>query len=189
VLAAAPLFTALALLCFATFAPLAPASAGVDDPSEGSSGEEPGRSPSTEGPTAPDSLRGFDLSAYAGQVVVLDFWASWCAPCKHSFPWLQEMHERYAAKGLAIVAVDLDKNPKAASSFLKEMRPSFRILEDPKGDLAELYGLEAMPTSFVYDRGGELRDTHLGFKPGDREKLEAKIRSLLDEPPPAPANH
>jgi thiol-disulfide isomerase/thioredoxin len=184
VLAAAPLFTALGLLSFATFTFLTTgAYAGANAPAD------QGASPpaSIAGPAAADSLGRFDLSAHAGQVVVLDFWASWCAPCKHSFPWLQEMHERYASRGLAIVAVDVDKNPKAAATFLKEMQPSFRIVQDPEGKLAETYRLEAMPTSFLYGRDGKLRDTHLGFRPDDRAKLEAKILALLDETAAAPA--
>jgi thiol-disulfide isomerase/thioredoxin len=126
----------------------------------------------------------FDLASYRGQVVYLDFWASWCAPCKHSFPWLKEMDAKHATQGLVILAVDVDRDPKAAAAFLADMKPGFRILDDPGGALATAYKLEAMPSSFLYDRKGSLRGTHLGFKTSDRDEIEKEILELLREAPP-----
>jgi thiol-disulfide isomerase/thioredoxin len=123
----------------------------------------------------------FDPATHHGNVVVLDFWASWCAPCKRSFPWLSEMQKRYAAQGLEILAVDVDRDPKAAASFLASAAPTFRILSDPEGNLASAYKLQAMPTTFVFDREGKQRASHIGFRESDREKLEAELVELLAE--------
>ncbi len=133
-----------------------------------------------EDPAVAD-ISDFDVSAYKGKVVYLDFWASWCAPCKNSFPWMRKMQEQYRRDGLEVVAVDLDRNLKAAEIFLAENEVPFRILHDPKGKMAEEYKIEAMPTSFLYDRIGKQRFMHFGFRKSEEEAMESEITTLLAE--------
>src|ERR1700677_3756860 len=83
-----------------------------------------------------------DLTSLRGRVVYLDFWASWCGPCRQSFPWMETMKSTYSAQGLEIVAVDLDTNRAEADKFLHRFRPTFDVRFDPKGDLAELYKVQ-----------------------------------------------
>ena len=122
-----------------------------------------------------------DIDAFRGQVVVVDFWASWCVPCRRSFPWLNSMHEKYADNGLVIIGVNVDKERADASGFLQEYPARFRISYDPEGRLAEQYGVEGMPSSFVIGRDGQLMNKHLGFKVRKQQEYEAAIVAALEE--------
>jgi thiol-disulfide isomerase/thioredoxin len=122
-----------------------------------------------------------DLSALRGRVVYLDFWASWCAPCRQSFPWMESMQRTYAAQGLEIVAVDLDAARADADKFLRQFHPTFGVRFDPNGELAELFKVQGMPSSVLIDRHGAKRFTHVGFRPVDGALYEAQIRKLLAE--------
>jgi len=126
----------------------------------------------------PDAL---DLGAYAGKVVLLDFWASWCLPCKESFPWMQQVHNRYAQQGLVVIAVDVDHDRKPADQFLAQLQPSFPIVFDPHGNLAERFGVNGMPASFYIDRNGRIRYTHTGFHAQERDAAERELTGLLAE--------
>ncbi len=116
-----------------------------------------------------------------GQVVYLDFWASWCGPCRESFPWMQSMHEKYADQGLVIIAVNLDQEAYLAKKFLAKYQPDFRIEYDGKGEMAEVFKVESMPTSFLIGRDGKARKKHKGFHSDDMNGYEEEIRSLLEE--------
>jgi len=118
--------------------------------------------PTRDGTVSSDSLR--------GKVVYVDFWASWCGPCRGSFPWLKTMHERYAGKGLVIVAINLDKTRDDADAFLAKYAAPFTVAFDPAGKAAEAYKVAAMPTSFVIGRDGTLLESHAGY---DRKKAAA----------------
>ncbi|MBD3669985.1 MAG: TlpA family protein disulfide reductase, partial [Gammaproteobacteria bacterium] len=87
------------------------------------------------------------LSSYRGKVVYLDFWASWCAPCRESFPWMREMQSRYYKQGLRVIAINLDKDPDQVREFLREYKVNFPIALDPKGSVATNSGLRAMHSS------------------------------------------
>ncbi len=102
-----------------------------------------------------------DLTQYKGKVVVVDFWASWCVPCRRSFPWLNKMQEKYNAEGLVIVGVNMDSDVAEADKFLQEFPAEFTIIYDSDRTLGKQYGVEAMPTSFVIDRNGEIVANHL----------------------------
>lgn len=120
------------------------------------------------------------LGEISGQVVWVDFWASWCAPCRRSFPWMNRMHARYAKQGLQIIAVNVDKERAAADQFLKETPAAFALKFDPEGNLAETFGVEAMPTSYLIDgSSGEVIERHLGFKLGNADHYEAAIKAAL----------
>jgi len=119
------------------------------------------------------------LDQFAGKVVYLDFWASWCGPCRQSFPWLNEMQSRYEKQGLAVIGVNLDKKRQAAEKFLLNQPAQFRVLLDPVGATARSYGVNAMPSSFLIGRQGQVAFKNSGFVPSDKPQIEARIRQAL----------
>jgi cytochrome c biogenesis protein CcmG/thiol:disulfide interchange protein DsbE len=122
-----------------------------------------------------------DLASLRGHVVYLDFWASWCGPCRQSFPWMDTMKSTYGAQGLEIVAVNVDRLRADADQFLKQFHPTFDVRFDPKGELAEFYKVQGMPSSLLIDRHGVTRFAHVGFRPVDGAIYEAQLRELLAE--------
>jgi cytochrome c biogenesis protein CcmG/thiol:disulfide interchange protein DsbE len=120
-----------------------------------------------------------NLGDYHGKVVVLDFWASWCVPCRRSFPWMNEMQHKYADDGLVVIAVNLDNQASDAEAFLQRYPAEFSIYYDHERQLARQYGVEAMPSSFLIGRDGTVVERHLGFKSGDTDDYEAAIVELL----------
>jgi cytochrome c biogenesis protein CcmG, thiol:disulfide interchange protein DsbE len=127
------------------------------------------------------AVSSLDLAGLRGRVVYLDFWASWCGPCRQSFPWMETMKSTYEVHGLEIVAINLDKNRADADKFLKQFHPTFDVRFDPRGELAELYEVQGMPSSVLIDRHGVVRFTHVGFRPVDGAIYEAQLRELLAE--------
>ena len=123
----------------------------------------------------------FDLEQHEGKVVLVDFWASWCVPCRRSFPWMNEMQEKYAHNGLVIIAINLDNSPEDAAAFLKEYPAHFEIAYDTDKTIAREFGVQAMPSSFLIARNGELSSSHLGFKVKQQAKYEAAIVEALAE--------
>jgi len=121
-----------------------------------------------------------DLPAYAGKVVVVDFWASWCVPCRRSFPWLNAMQAKYADEGLIIVGVNLDEERDAAEEFLREFPADFRVYFDDSKELAKEFGVVAMPSSYLLGRDGEVRERHYGFKVRQQAEYEARIVEALN---------
>lgn len=116
-----------------------------------------------------------------GQVVYLDFWASWCGPCKESFPFMESLQKEFAKDSLVVLAVNLDRKSAAASEFLKTRPVSFRVAYDPKGVSAEACGVSGMPTCLLVDRAGIVREIHTGFREDESAALRTSIRSLLEE--------
>lgn len=121
-----------------------------------------------------------DLDAYRGKVVLLDFWASWCVPCRRSFPWMNEMQQKYGERGLVVVAVNLDNDSGDAADFLAEYPAGFRIAYDTGRSLARAYGVDAMPNAFVIDRLGRVLAQHRGFREKDLDDYETAIIEALD---------
>lgn len=134
---------------------------------------------------------GSSLSAYAqppaelgeleGNVIWVDFWASWCAPCRRSFPWLNEMQGRYGAEGLQVIGVNVDKQRELADEFLTKTPAAFTISYDPEGRLAETFGVQAMPSSFLIDRSGNILARHYGFRLAESDEYERSIEAALVE--------
>jgi thiol-disulfide isomerase/thioredoxin len=125
------------------------------------------------------------LQSLRGNVVVLDFWASWCAPCKRELPALDELARRYATAGkpVVVLAVNIDKERRNAEKFLASAKVSaLRVLLDPAGKTAAAYDLPAMPTSYIIDASGVVRIVHAGYRPGDEKKLAKEIDGLLGRP-------
>ena len=119
------------------------------------------------------------LKHYAGKVVYLDFWASWCAPCRTSFPLLNKLHEKLKAHGLEVIAINLDEEKANAEKFLQEFPVDFTVLRDAKGEWADQFVVESMPTSFIIDNQGVIQNIHHGFASDDINELEEKITPLL----------
>ena len=119
-----------------------------------------------------------------GKVVLVDFWASWCGPCLQSFPWMNGLQAKHGSDGLVIVAVNLDQDRALADAFLKKVPAQFRVEYDQAGKLAKSFGVEAMPTSFLIGRDGQVHARHAGFRDKQREGREQEIVKLLKEPAP-----
>jgi len=130
---------------------------------------------------AHEELAALDLSAYGGQVVYLDFWASWCQPCRQSFPFMDRLQTEYGQRGLVVIAINVDTDRRLAAEFLAEIPVGFRIAFDPAGKLAEQWQLEGMPTTVLIGRDGKTRARQIGFRKTDEEKLETTVVRLLEE--------
>ena len=122
-----------------------------------------------------------DLQQYAGKVVVIDFWASWCTPCRKSFPWLNTMQAKYADQGLVVIGVNVDEELAAAKEFLRDVPAQFQIHYDTSGQLAKKYEVLAMPSSYILDRQGNLVKTHLGFKSRNIAEYEKILVEQLNQ--------
>ena len=121
-----------------------------------------------------------NLTALRGKVVYLDFWASWCGPCRQSFPWMNDLQAKYAARGLHVLAVNLDAKESDARKFLEETPGRFQIAFDSKGATPRLYGVKGMPTSYLIDRDGRLVQEHAGFNASKKDDIEKSLVKLLE---------
>ncbi len=122
------------------------------------------------------------LDSHRGDVVYVDFWASWCPPCRASFPWLDSLRAQYTERGLTVLTVNVDRDSNVAREFLRTAKTEdMPVIFDADGKIAEAFNLEAMPTSFVYGRDGVLRSTHMGFDKKIGEEIKAEILKLLAE--------
>lgn len=134
------------------------------------------RAPAFDLPTTAKSVRLADMK---GQVVYVDFWASWCGPCKQSFPWMNEMQAKYGPRGFTVVGVNVDQKREDADKFLASTPASFTVGYDTTGKVAEMYQPKGMPTSFLIGADGKVRAVHSGFKDSQREELEREIQAAL----------
>lgn len=138
----------------------------------------PAVAPAIDLPTYDGRITPADL---AGKVVYVDFFASWCGPCKVSFPWLKVMQEQYAPKGLVIVAINVDKDRADAMHFVTHFSPNFLVGYDPSGKTAEAFHVEGMPSSFLISPTGTILYSHVGFETKDAPKIEAQIEKALTQ--------
>lgn len=121
------------------------------------------------------------LPATAGKVVLVDFWASWCAPCKASFPIYSKIHADYASQGLVILAVSIDENAADYDRFVKKLAPPFVTVLDQGQKLVGQVQVPTMPTSYLIGRDGKVRFVHAGFHDGTERELREQIARLLAE--------
>lgn len=128
-----------------------------------------------------DSTQEISLANYKGKVVYLDFWASWCIPCRRSFPFLNKLRAQYADKGFEIIAINLDQNPASTEAFLAKYPVSYPIAKGASDDVANSYNVTAMPTAYLIGKDGTIRSKHLGFKPSHQDYLEAVVDKLVSE--------
>lgn len=121
------------------------------------------------------------MSEQKGQVIMLNFWASWCGPCRAEMPLLEKLHKKYHKRGFSIWGVNTDTNQRMANKVLKDMSISFPILYDTDSSVFEMYKVDAMPSSIFIDRNGNKRLLHRGFVKGDEKAYEQMIRKLIRE--------
>ena len=120
-----------------------------------------------------------NLAGMKGKVVYVDFWASWCGPCRQSFPFMNDLQAKYKAQGFEIVAVNLDARRDDADKFLNEVPAQFTVAFDAKGDSAKRFEVRGMPSSYLIGRDGRIVAGHKGFKDEDRREVESGIASAL----------
>jgi thiol-disulfide isomerase/thioredoxin len=130
--------------------------------------------PSRTGGTV--SLRGLK-----GQVVLINFWATWCGPCRKEMPLLEQIQKKYASLGFTMLGVNVEEDTTMMDAFLKDVPVSFPILLDPANGVSKLYNVAAMPSTVIVDRKGNVRYIHQGYKPGDESKYQDMIRQLIRE--------
>lgn len=121
------------------------------------------------------------LADYKGRVVLVDFWASWCPPCKTSFPALDAIYREFQEQGLEVLAVNVDERRHDADTFLGAHPHGLTVLFDPKGVAPEAFGVKGMPSSFLIDRAGDIRFTHMGYSGNVDDSYRQEIRQLLSE--------
>jgi len=121
------------------------------------------------------------LSEYRGDVVMLNFWATWCGPCRQEMPLLDEMFQRYRKVGFTLLGINIDEDTRRAREMADTLGVSFPVLFDLDKDVSRLYAIDAMPVTLLIDRQGVVRHVHYGYKPGYEQAYVDEIRSLLRE--------
>ena len=140
-----------------------------------------------EGQVAPDFVlksstgENLRLSEYRGDVVMINFWATWCGPCRQEMPLLDELYTRYERVGFSLLGVNIDDDSRRAMQMIEDLGVSFPVLFDARKEVSELYEVEAMPVTVLVDREGNVRYVHHGYKPGYEDKYLDQVRSLLRE--------
>ena len=140
-----------------------------------------------EGQPAPDfalkSSTGENMrfSEYRGDVVMINFWATWCGPCRQEMPLLDELYARYQRVGFNLLGVNIDDDSRRAMDMIEDLGVNFPVLFDARKEVSKLYDVEAMPVTVIVDREGTVRYVHHGYKPGYEEMYLDQIRSLLRE--------
>jgi len=128
-----------------------------------------------------DNGQVISLSDLRGQVVMINFWASWCGPCRQEMPFLEQIHQRYEPLGFTLLGVNVEEDSDDAIAFLQERPVSFPILFDPKNDVSKRYDVIAMPSTVLIDRQGNVRHLHHGYKPGYENDYQDQVRALVRE--------
>jgi peroxiredoxin len=122
-----------------------------------------------------------NLAQYKGQVVMINFWASWCGPCRQEMPLLEDIYKKYNKLGFTLIGVNVEPDSKAADDWLKQTPVSFPILYDKNSKVSQLYDVSGMPSTVIIDRKGNLRYLHHGYKPGDEGEYLNNIRAMIRE--------
>jgi peroxiredoxin len=121
------------------------------------------------------------LSQYKGQVVMVNFWATWCGPCQQEMPLLDQMYKKYKPAGFTLIGVNVDKEAPAVRELMARKPVSFPVLLDPANQVSKAYHVDEMPSSVLIDRKGEIRYIHRGYRPGDENEYQDRIRQLIRE--------
>jgi thiol-disulfide isomerase/thioredoxin len=121
------------------------------------------------------------LAQYRGQVVMLNFWASWCGPCRQEMPLLESIYKKYNKMGFTLIGVNVEPDSKAAEGFLKQTPVSFPVIYDKDSTVSKAYDVSGMPSTVIIDRKGNIRVLHRGYKPGDENEYLDSIRALVRE--------
>jgi peroxiredoxin len=128
-----------------------------------------------------NSGKNVKLSELRGQVILLNFWASWCGPCRQEMPLLEKLHKRYSALGFTVLGVNVEEDPRKAKTLLKDISVSFPILFDTSNKVSKQYKVSAMPSTVMIDRDGNMRYLHKGYKPGDEAQYKKWVKQLIRE--------
>ena len=142
---------------------------------------------SLEGQVAPDFVlrsatgENLRLSEYRGDVVLINFWATWCGPCRQEMPLLDDLYGRYQRVGFNLLGINIDEDSRRAMQMVQELGVNFPVLFDENKEVSKLYKVEAMPVTVLLDREGTVRYVHHGYKPGYEQNYLNEIRSLLRE--------
>ncbi len=121
------------------------------------------------------------LSERRGEVLLLNFWASWCGPCRQEIPELDKLEQKYQSLGFAVLGINVEQDRASAEQVLKDLDPSFMVLFDERNEVSESYDVDAMPVTVLVDRNGTIRFAHKGYKPGYEDVYEQQIRQLIKE--------
>ena len=140
----------------------------------------------SEGPAANFTLKSASgenirLSEYRGQVVLINFWASWCGPCRQEMPELDAIQRKYKPLGFTVFGVNVEQNRELADKVLRDIPVSFPILFDDENKVSKQYDVDAMPVTVLVDREGQIRFMHRGYKPGYEQEYERQVRILVKE--------
>lgn len=127
------------------------------------------------------SGKNLKLSEMTGNVVLINFWASWCGPCREEMPLLNDLHKKYGPLGFTVLGVNVEEDSKNARGFLKDFPVDFPVLLDNKNQVSKQYNVVAMPTTVVVDRDGNMRFLHKGYKAGDEKKYRKMVKKLVRE--------
>ena len=127
------------------------------------------------------SGKNIKLSELRGEVVMLNFWASWCGPCRQEMPLLEKIHKKYKRLGFTLLGINVEENATDAKNYLKDVKVTFPVLFDRTQKTSELYNVSAMPTTILIDRNGNKRFIHKGYKPGYENDYKKQIKKLLRE--------
>lgn len=158
----------------AVLAALAAPALALPWPAQAVQGGEP--APDLALPGQPAAVR---LADWRGRLVYVDFWASWCGPCRQSFPWMNDLQARLGTRGLQVLGVNLDARREVADRFLAQHPAHFALAFDPAGDSAKRFGIKAMPSSVLVGTDGRVLFTHAGFREEQRAELETRIAAAL----------
>ena len=146
----------------------------------------PARAGDVSGPAAAFRLKNraggeMSLGSLKGKVVLINFWATWCGPCRKEMPLLEQIQKKYAPLGFTMLGVNVEEDTRLMDTFLKDVPVTFPVLLDPANGVSKLYDVSAMPSTVIVDRKGNVRFIHQGYKPGDENKYQDLIRQLIRE--------
>jgi peroxiredoxin len=142
---------------------------------------DPTGSPAPQFTLGAKSGQTISLSQFKGQVVMLNFWASWCGPCRQEMPLLESIYKKYSRLGFTLIGVNVEPDSNAANEWLKQTPVSFPILYDKESKVSKMYDVAGMPSTVIIDRAGKVRMLHRGYKPGDENEYLDSIRTLVRE--------
>lgn len=127
------------------------------------------------------SGKNLKLSEFRGQVVLINFWASWCGPCRQEMPLLEKLHNKYSGLGFTVMGVNVEENNTEAKGIVKKDKLTFPVLFDTQNKVSQLYKVSAMPSTVIVDRDGNMRYLHQGYKPGDEKTYNTWVKKLIKE--------